>query len=124
MEDGSEPESDVEYLPDRFDSRGRPLSTSGLDAGWTERNGQFRRRPRNKGDWDVSGLWHIGGTDKEVVERVAGGVRDVIDGRTSLLGFVGGMMGGLEDGSSGRRNEKRKDKRAGGERLSWKDLLR
>ncbi|SPN97734.1 uncharacterized protein DNG_01247 [Cephalotrichum gorgonifer] len=74
----SDSESGVEDLPDRFDSHGRPLSSSGIDSHWTERNGQFRRRPRREGDWGIDGGWHVSGTDKETVERVAKGDSSVV----------------------------------------------
>lgn len=120
-EEDPDSESDVEYLPDRFDSRGRPLSAAEPGAGWTTRNGQFRRKPRHASDWDVGGMWHVGGTDKEMVERMAENLRDVVDGRMSWLGLMSSMMDGLEDGR-GRKRPVRGSRRDG--RLSWKDLTR
>lgn len=125
FEDDTDAESDIEDLPDRFDSSGRPLSSAEPDAGWTSRSGQFRRKPQRTGDWDVGGRWHIGGTDKEVVERMAGNLRDVVDGRMSWLGLVSGMMDGREDGrEDGSRSKRRVDERKRSGRLSWKDLMR
>lgn len=121
VEDDTDTESDVEYLPDRFDPSGRPLSSAEPDAGWTSRNGQFRRKPQRADDWDVGGMWHIGGTDKEMVERMAGNMRDVVDGRMSWLGLVSGMM---DEGEDGRRRERRVDQPKRSRRLSWKDLMR
>ena len=115
FEQGPDSGSDVEYLPDRFDSHGRPLSPTGPEVGWTERNGQFRRVPRHAGDWDVGGGWYIGGTNKDMVEHMAGNLRDVMDGRMSWLGLVSGMLDGAEEGRATRRRNGR---------LGWKDLLR
>ena len=108
-------DSEVEYLPDRFDSQGRPLSPSSRNTGWTQRNGQFHRKPRRARDWNVDGEWHVGGTDRETVERMAAGLRDVVDGRMSWLGLIGGVMEGLEDGRGRKR---------GDGKLRWRDLMR
>jgi hypothetical protein len=91
----SDSEEEVEQLPDRFDSHGRPLDgrTSSADR-WTNRSGEFRREPRRQGDWDVRGAWHVGGTDNEAVERIAHGVTNALEGRGSWMGVIGEVLGG------------------------------
>lgn len=114
-DDSTDSDSEVEYLPDRFDSHGRPLSPSARKPGWTQRSGQFHRKPRRPRDWNVDGGWHVAGTDREAVERMAEGLRDVVDGRMSWLGLIGGVMEGLEDGRGGKR---------GDGKPRWRDLMR
>lgn len=102
----SEGEEDVEYLPDRFDSHGRPLDARSArqyphDGQWTMRRGEFERRPRRPGDWDVRGAWQVGGTDPEAVERMVRGVTGALDGRGGWIGVLGsvlnsGLLGGPE----------------------------
>lgn len=105
---------DVEYLPDRFDSQGRPLVSSPYGSRrWTERSGQFAKKPRDSRrarTWDVNGAWNVGGTDPEVVERMAKQVRDVVDGRMGWLGLISGVVENLVDdgeGQSSRRSGRR-----------------
>lgn len=91
----SDSEEDVELLPARFDDYGRPLDGSEPDRSrWTSRRGDFERRPRHPGDWNVRGAWQVGGTEAEAVERLARTMTDVIDGRQSWLQLIGGVIGG------------------------------
>lgn len=114
-DDSADSDPEVEYLPDRFDAHGRPLSPSAPNTGRTERSGQFHRKPRRARDWNVDGGWHVGGTDREAVERMAEGLRDVVDGRMSWLGLIGGVMEGFDDGKGGKR---------GDGKMKWRDLMR
>jgi len=110
-------DDDVEYLPDRFDSQGRPLSPPTSDSRhWTERSGQFAYNPRHgrrSRTWDVNGGWHVGGTDPEVVERMAKQITDVIDGRMNWLGLITGVVQNLVEDGEGR-----------GRRSRFRDLIR
>lgn len=91
----SDAEEEVETLPDRFDSHGRPLDRRAASADrWTSRFGEFRREPQRSGDWDVRGAWHVGGTDNAAVERIAHGVTNALDGRGSWMGVIGEVLGG------------------------------
>ena len=98
-------DGDVEILPDRFDSQGRALdprsASHGPHGGWTTRSGEFERRPRRPGGWDISGAWQVGGTDRDEVERMARGVTNVLEGQGGWMGVLGdvlksGLLGGPE----------------------------
>lgn len=114
----SESEEDVEELPDRFDSDGQPLDGRGHGNGqrWTSRSGEFERRPRRPGDWDVRGAWHIGGTDDVQVDRLARHFTEALEGRRSWLGVIGEALGG--GGLLGQPEERRRirDEEDGGRR--------
>lgn len=95
---------ETEYLPDRFDSQGRPLDGSDNvrgfgNGGWHTRRGEFQYQPNpSRGRMmDVRGQWGIGGRDAESVERIARNVTGILEGRgPSLMGIVGGLLrGGL-----------------------------
>lgn len=92
----SESEEDVEELPERFDTQGRPLD--GRDRGdgprWTSRGGDFHRRPRKPGDADIRGSWHVGGTDGIAVDKLARSFTEALDGRKSWMGVLGEALGG------------------------------
>lgn len=104
---GHEPGDDVEVLPDRFDSYGRPLDgrTTSQD-GWTTRSGTFRREPQRPGGWDVSGAWQVSGTDGQAVDRLAKNVTGALEGQKSWMGVIGqvlgsGLLQGAEEPGSG-----------------------
>jgi hypothetical protein len=103
----SESEEDIEELPDRFDSDGRPIDDRNPGDGprWTSRSGEFQRRPRRPGDWDVRGAWHVGGTDDIQVDRLARSFTEALDGRRSWLGVIGEALGG--SGLLGQPQERR-----------------
>lgn len=98
----SDDEEDVvEYLPDRFDSRGRPLDGSGLSRGHSlppgmhSRRGDFEyRSPRGPDGLHMRGQWGVMGTDSEAVERIVKNVTGVLEGKQSWLGLVGGLLSG------------------------------
>lgn len=93
--DESDSGSEVEDLPDRFDSHGRPLDRRAASSDrWTSRSGAFRRQPQRPGDWDVRGAWHVGGTNDEAVQRLATGMTDALDGRGSWMNVIGQVIGG------------------------------
>ncbi|KAJ3472087.1 hypothetical protein NLG97_g11299 [Lecanicillium saksenae] len=92
---GSDSDEEVEDLPDRFDSQGRPLDRRSTSHDrWTSRSGDFRRQPQRPGDWDIRGAWHVGGTDNAAVERLANGVTNALDGRGSWMHVIGEVLGG------------------------------
>ncbi|RYP80634.1 hypothetical protein DL769_002379 [Monosporascus sp. CRB-8-3] len=107
--DESSADSDVEVLPDRFDEAGRPLG-GGADPlrRWSSRRGEFEYRPRDphRNGWDVRGAWGVGGTDTEVVDQIAHGIGDVLEGRKNWTSLVGTVLKGalprLEDRGGGR----------------------
>lgn len=90
------PANDVEDLPDRFDADGRPLDGRPVSGhrGLTTRSGEFSRRPRREGDWDVHGAWQVGGTDPEVLERMVHGITTALEGRQGLLRAIGEVFAG------------------------------
>ncbi|KAH7325756.1 hypothetical protein B0I35DRAFT_474495 [Stachybotrys elegans] len=107
----SDVEEEVENLPDRFDATGKPLDgRASSHKGWTSRSGEFVRKPQHAGDWDAKGSWQVGGTEAEVVERLAKTMTGVIEGRNSwmqLLGGVGGLL--LPEAESSSRGHGRVD---------------
>jgi hypothetical protein len=102
----SESESDVEILPDRFDSHGRPLDRSSRRARrWTSRRGDFEYRPRHEGDWNVRGTWGVAGTDNEAVERIVHDVEGVLEGRGSWIRLLRDVFAGVGRGNATQRIE-------------------
>jgi hypothetical protein len=94
--DISDDDSAIEVLPDRFDAQGHPLDSSGrIIPQWTSRHGQFERRPRHPGDWDIRGLWGVGGTDHEAVERIVQDVEGVLSGQGGWMGLLRDVVGGV-----------------------------
>lgn len=98
---------DIEVLPDRFDSRGRPLhGRSASQDGWTTRRGTFRREPQRPGGWDVSGAWQVSGTDGEAVDKLVRDFTGALDGHKGWMGVLGQVLGsGLLPGAAGPSNE-------------------
>ncbi|XP_044715624.1 uncharacterized protein HRG_10805 [Hirsutella rhossiliensis] len=90
----SDSEDDVELLPDRFDSQGKPLGGRPARDRWTTRKGTFERQPRQPGDWDVRGAWQVGGTDGEAVDRLVHNVTGALEGRRSWMSVLGDVLGG------------------------------
>lgn len=80
-------------LPDRFDSRGKPLDTRPARDRWTTRKGVFERQPQHSGDWDVKGAWQVGGTDGEAMDRLMRSVTGALEGRRSWMGVLGDVLG-------------------------------
>lgn len=94
----SQEEDAVEYLPDRFDEQGRSLDRRGLGPPRLHsRRGEFVGK---RAGWDVAGQWGVAGTDDVAVERIVEKVTQVVEGRGSLLGLLGGIISGslLEPG--------------------------
>lgn len=120
---GSEPE-EVEQLPDRFDSQGRPVDRSSRPRnGWSERKGDFEYRNPKPGGAQARGAWSVGGTDPDQVGRLVRDVTELIGdgppkGVGGWLGFAGrllgsGMLGGggmegSEDGGDGDGDDGRR----------------
>ncbi|EPE05350.1 hypothetical protein F503_02089 [Ophiostoma piceae UAMH 11346] len=126
-------DADVEDIPARFDSHGRPLSGSGAGSSRSSRNrsshtsrrGDFEyKSPKHDDGWQVRGQWGIAGTDGTDVERVATGIESAIDGFGSgssklpgIFGIIGGVIGGLSALNNGRQieygtdDDRKKDKK-------------
>lgn len=103
--DSPEPSDEVEVLPDRFDSEGRPLGSAGAMR-W--RQGAFETRLRHGNGWHSSGAWAVGGTDEDMVQRVAGDIENMISGQgswKSLLKDVVGIVQEVQQGGQSRRIE-------------------
>lgn len=92
-------EGDVEVLPDRFDSAGRPINPHDPRR-WHTRQGDFEYNPRDRGGTHAQGAWGIQGTDPEMVNRMAGSVGSLLQGRQGFLGILGTVLTSLP-GSSG-----------------------
>jgi hypothetical protein len=105
----SDPQDDIEVLPDRFDGEGRPLgggpSASDWTGGWTTRSGEFARRRQRPGDWGMRGSWHVAGTDPEAVERMAQGMIGALESRRGLLRFIGDVFAGGAGRLEGRSDD-------------------
>jgi hypothetical protein len=96
---------DIEVLPDRFDSQGRPLDGQSVTQnGWVTRRGTFRREPQRPGGLDISGAWLVSGTDGQAVDGLVRNFTSALDGqRGGLLGVMGQLLGsGLVPGIEGR----------------------
>lgn len=89
-------DDDVEVLPDRFDSHGRPLdgSSSSRRSRFVTRSGEFHRPAQRPGDMEVHGGWQLGGTDPEQIERLVRTVTGVLEGRKSWVSVIGEVLGG------------------------------
>lgn len=87
-------EDEIEVLPDRFDASGRPLNDDG-DRRWASRRGDFEYRPRNRGGSHVQGSWALGGTDPDMVDRMALGVGNLLQGRQGFMGILGDVLASL-----------------------------
>ncbi|KAF1730078.1 hypothetical protein CRV24_009535 [Beauveria bassiana] len=89
----SDSEEEIQNLPDRFDSEGRRLDRRSVSHDrWTSRSGAFRRQSQRPGNFNVQGAWHVGGTNKEAVERLAHGVTNALDGRGSWMQVLGEVL--------------------------------
>lgn len=105
--DRSESGSDVdEVLPDRFDTSGRPIDPNApsssrsarVRGGWTERRGDFEYRSPRPGGTQARGMWAVGGTDPDQVERMMQDVTGIIGdgppkGVGGWLGLAGRLLG-------------------------------
>ncbi|KAM0347706.1 hypothetical protein ACHAPU_004721 [Fusarium lateritium] len=88
----------VEVLPDRFDRSGRPLhGRATKNRALTRRQGDFEYQPRHKDDWDVKGAWQVAGTDGQAVDQIVRGVTGALEGKSSWLGLLGTVLGGLQE---------------------------
>ncbi|KAK7923005.1 hypothetical protein PG985_007076, partial [Apiospora marii] len=107
--DLSSEENDVEVLPDRFDTSGRPLEP-GDPGRWTSRGGSFEYRPRDRGT-QMQGAWGVGGTDADMVNRMAESVGSLLEGKSGLLGILGNVISHLpkSDGVRGAVEDAKHD---------------
>lgn len=86
---------DVEDLPDRFDSQGRPLDgRSATHSRWTTRRGTFERPAQRPGGWNVQGAWQVSGTEQEAVDRLVRNVTGALEGQRSWMSVIGDVIGG------------------------------
>lgn len=103
-------EDEVEVLPDRFDSAGRPVDANDPRRVHS-RTGDFEYRPRDRdGGPHVQGAWGIHGTDPEMVNKMAQGVGSLLQGRQGWMGLVGNLLTSLpassnNDGGGGGRRD-------------------
>lgn len=95
---------EVEVLPDRFDTTGRPIDPNAPSSsknarargGWTERHGDFEYRSPRPGGTQARGMWSVGGTDPDQVERMMQDVTGIIgDGPPKGVGGWLGLAGRL-----------------------------
>lgn len=97
----SDEENAIEDLPDRFDAKGRPLDPTDPRR-LHSRRGEFEYRPRDGGGGThVEGAWGVQGTDPEMVNRVAQGVGNLLQGRQGWMGVLGNVLSSLPGPSSG-----------------------
>ncbi|KAH8671322.1 hypothetical protein BX600DRAFT_510005 [Xylariales sp. PMI_506] len=95
-------DDDIEVLPDRFDAAGHPLDP-GDPRRWTTRRGEFEYRPRHKNGSHVQGAWGIGGTDPEMVNRMAEGFGQLLQSRQGWVGVLGNVLSTIQGpNASGR----------------------
>lgn len=82
--------SDIEYLPERFDSSGRPLRTERALNG-IPREGEFEHVPRDENDWHVRGAWRAAGDpDPALVNNLAQAFGGLLrPGGSGLMGLLG-----------------------------------
>ncbi|KAI0008092.1 hypothetical protein F4779DRAFT_618966 [Xylariaceae sp. FL0662B] len=104
--------TDIEYLPDRFDASGRPLDPTAynnLRRGGNVRRGSFEYRPRHPNDWDIRGAWMASGdadTDPDLIirdlARTFGGLlHGGIGMGSGLMGLLGNTLEGNGHGRVG-----------------------
>lgn len=91
----SDSDDDVENLPDRFDSHGKPLDGGrhGKNRIVT-RSGEFHRPAQRPGGMEVHGGWALGGTDPEQIEKLVRNVTGALEGRKSWVSVIGEVLGG------------------------------
>lgn len=109
----SDDEDVVELLPDRFDFQGRPLDRPPVSRTYSRQGDFVYRSPRPERGWNVKGRWAVAGTDERQVENIVHKVTDVIEGRGSMLGLLGGILSGslLEGGGEAESGDERGERR-------------
>ncbi|KAK7969410.1 hypothetical protein PG988_008483 [Apiospora saccharicola] len=107
--DLSSEENDVELMPDRFDTSDRPLEP-GDPGRWMTKGGSFEYRPRDKGT-QMQGAWGVGGTDADMVNRMAESVGSLLEGKSGCLGILGNVLSHLpkSDGVRGAVEDAKHD---------------
>jgi hypothetical protein len=122
----------VELLPDRFDAQGTPLDRPPIPRMFS-REGDFvyRSPPRGRGKgegWNVAGKWGVAGTDDKQVNKIVRRVTEVVEGRGSVLGLLGGILSGslLESGGEtedeGGKRRRARDVEDGRSRRRLRDI--
>lgn len=91
----SDSDDDVQDLPERFDSHGKPLDGGrhGKNRSIT-RSGEFHRPAQQPGGLNVLGGWQLGGTDPEQIEKLVRNVTGALEGRRSWVSVIGEVLGG------------------------------
>ncbi|KAK8048733.1 hypothetical protein PG994_010463 [Apiospora phragmitis] len=114
--DLSSEENDVEVLPDRFDTSGRPLEPDDPRR-LTTRGGSFEYRPRDR-EMQMQGAWGVGGTDADMVNRMAESVGSLLEGKSGFLGILGNVISHLpkSDGVRGAVEDAKDESEDGQER--------
>ncbi|PTB41101.1 hypothetical protein M441DRAFT_80518 [Trichoderma asperellum CBS 433.97] len=91
----SDSDDEVENLPDRFDSHGRPLDGGRHGRSrLTTRSGEFHRLADRPGGLSIHGGWQLAGTDPEQIQKIVSGVTGALQGRRSWVSVVGDVLGG------------------------------
>lgn len=81
--------SEIEYLPDRFDSSGRPLRTE-RSLNDIPREGEFEHVPRDENDVHIRGAWRaFGDPDPALVSGIAQAVGGLLRPGSGLMGLLG-----------------------------------
>lgn len=86
-------DSEIEYLPDRFDPSGQPLETKNTTVGGFTRQGSFEYLPRNDNDWHVRGAWRsLGEPDPALVSDIAQTLGGLLQPGGSLMNIFGHVL--------------------------------
>ncbi|KAI1459194.1 hypothetical protein F4805DRAFT_473520 [Annulohypoxylon moriforme] len=86
-------DGDIEYLPDRFDSSGRPLDNDESALSGIPRQGSFEYLPRDDNDWHVRGAWRtLGNPDPALVSGLAQTFGGLLQPRGGFMGLLGSAL--------------------------------
>lgn len=93
----SDSDDEIEDLPDRFDSHGKPLDgTRDSRRALTRRSGEFHRSADRPGGLNVHGAWQAVASDPEQIQKIVSGVTGALSGRRSWVSVVGDVLGGSD----------------------------
>ncbi|KAI0205842.1 hypothetical protein F4808DRAFT_470801 [Astrocystis sublimbata] len=91
--------NDIVYLPERFDSSGRPLGARGRPSLDRSRSsyGEIEYRPQHPGDMDVRGAWAAmqADGDSDVAAQLMQTISGLLQNQQGFLGTLGNL---LQDG--------------------------
>ncbi|KAI0845962.1 hypothetical protein F5Y00DRAFT_272334 [Daldinia vernicosa] len=86
-------DSEIEYLPDRFDPSGQPLETTNTAVDRFPRQGSFEYLPRNDDDWHIRGAWRsLGDPDPALVSDIAQTLGGLLRPGGSLMNMFGNAL--------------------------------